>query len=333
MRNRTTGFGWQPIPMLCKLLLIFMLTSLTGCRAALPSLPAQPGSAEPGTAQELPFTPTANIIQLTNTPAPTAAPAFTPTSTFTPTPASSPTLSPTATPEAGVFFSIGQSVQGRELEMVRFGDGPVNRMIVAGIHGGYEWNTVDLAHELIEMLRQNPQMIPAGITLYILPSFNPDGYAAEFGASGRLNANGVDLNRNWDAYWSPTWSGVACWNRLPVTAGEFPFSEPETQALSAFLLAHPVDALISYHSAALGIFSGGKTDDPASQHLARTLSAVSGYAYPPIDYGCEYTGQFIDWAILQGSAAVTIELTNHTDTDYAINLRVLEAFLNWSYPP
>jgi hypothetical protein len=91
--------------------------------------------------------------------------------------------------------------------------------------------------------------------------------------------------------------------------------------------------LISYHSAALGIFSGGKTDDPASQNLARTLSSVSGYPYPPIDYGCEYTGQFIDWVILQGGAAVTIELTNHTDTDYWINLQVLKAFLNWDYAP
>jgi predicted deacylase len=321
MQNRTAGYGWQRMPPLCKLLLVFVLASLTGCQAAIPSLPAQIGSVEPGTVQELSFTPTASTLPLTNTPAPTAAPSSTPTSTFTPTPVE------------GVFFSIGQSVQGRELEMVRFGSGPIRRMIVAGIHGGYEWNTTDLAYQLIDYLRQNPQAVPQEITLYILPSINPDGYARELGAAGRANANGVDLNRNWDAFWSESWSGVACWNLLPVSAGEFPFSEPETQALSAFLLEHPVDALISYHSAALGIFSGGKTDDPASQHLARALSAVSGYAYPPIDYGCEYTGQFIDWAILQGAAAVTIELTNHTDTDYGINLRVLQAFLSWSYTP
>lgn len=288
---------------------------LSGCLAGLP------GQSEPPASETLPATPLPPALTAT----PTWVPAIeaTPILTLTPAP------SPTATPEAGVFFSIGKSVQGRELEVVRFGDGPVRRMIMAGIHGGYEWNTTDLAYELIAYLHQNPQAVPAEITLYILPSANPDGYAAGFGAAGRANANGVDLNRNWDAFWSPTWSGVACWKQLPITGGEYPFSEPETQALSAFLLAHPLDALISYHSAAMGIFSGGQTVDPASQSLARALSAVSGYPYPALDYGCEYTGQLIDWVILQGGAAVTIELTNHTDTDYEINLRVLEVFLQW----
>jgi hypothetical protein len=40
---------------------------------------------------------------------------------------------------------IGYSVEGRPLEVYTFGDGEHERMLVAGIHGGDEWNTVTLA--------------------------------------------------------------------------------------------------------------------------------------------------------------------------------------------
>jgi hypothetical protein len=57
-------------------------------------------------------------------------------------------------------------------------------MIIAGIHGGYEWNTVHLANELIELLNEEPERIPADKTLYILPQFESDGYAKDFGPDG-----------------------------------------------------------------------------------------------------------------------------------------------------
>jgi len=55
-------------------------------------------------------------------------------------------------------------------------------------------------------------------------------------------------------------------------------------------------ALISYHSAALGIFPGGKPDFPPSIRLAKAVSLVSDYPYPPINTGCDYTGNLTDWA-------------------------------------
>jgi hypothetical protein len=88
--------------------------------------------------------------------------------------------------------------------------------------------------------------------------------------------------------------------------------------------------LINYHSAALGIFPGGQPPDEASISLAEAVAAVSDYPYPPVETGCVYTGQLIDWASDQGIAAIDIELTNHQDTDLWMNLRVLEAFLSWS---
>ena len=43
----------------------------------------------------------------------------------------------------------------------------------------------------------------------------------------------------------------------PTHGGAYANSEPETQALANFLSEHRIDALINYHSAALGIFPAG----------------------------------------------------------------------------
>ena len=240
---------------------------------------------------------------------------------------------PTST-ETQIPFSlgpivIGHSVEGHPLEVYQFGSGPIKRMIVAGIHGGYEWNTIALADQLITILPGRPDLIPQDVTLFILRSLNPDGDHRAHGIYGRTNENEVDLNRNWPAYWQAEWPRQGCWNLLPTTAGPSPASEPETQALMQFLLSQHVVALINYHSAALGIFPGGQPPDPASRSLAETIAAVSDYPYPPVDTGCQYTGQLIDWASLNGIAAIDIELSTHSSTDLRQNLRILTAFLNW----
>jgi predicted deacylase len=202
-------------------------------------------------------------------------------------------------------------------------------MIVAGVHGGYEWNTIALADELIEYLTAHPDAIPLNTRLYILRSLNPDGEMRSHSFDGRANDNGVDINRNFPAYWQATWPREGCWDHGSISAGEFSASEPETAALINFIETHPIDALLSLHSAALGIFPGGRPPDSASIDLAQTIAAASPYPYPPIDLGCLMTGQMADWASLNGIAAVDVELSNHTETDFDINLAILSAFLNW----
>jgi predicted deacylase len=211
----------------------------------------------------------------------------------------------------------------------RFGDGEAGRMLIAGIHGGSEWNTIALADELIAHLHEHIEIIPPGMSLFILRSLNPDGEARARGPDGRVNANGVDLNRNWPVGWRPNWPRQGCWSQRPTTAGSYPASEPETQALMRFLLSHEIDALINYHSAALGIFPSGEPHDPRSIHLAQAIAAVSPYPYPPIDTGCHFSGTLVDWALQQGIVGVDLELRNHQDTDFEINLRVLSVLLAW----
>jgi predicted deacylase len=204
-------------------------------------------------------------------------------------------------------------------------------MIVAGIHGGNEYNTIQLADQLISHLNAHPETIPSNVRLYILRSLNPDGEARAKNMYGRANDHGVDLNHNFPINWQKDWDRDGCWRYLHLNGGISPASEPETRALMDFLLAHKVDALISYHSAALGIFPGGEPPDPASVSLAEAVAEVSHYPYPAIDTGCEFTGSLPDWAVSRGIAALDVELTNHQDTDFKQNLAILSVFLNWEH--
>lgn len=224
---------------------------------------------------------------------------------------------------------IGYSVSGRPIEIYRFGNGQTGRLIVAGIHGGNEWNTIKLAYQLIDYVKENPDVIPQDVTLYILPNLNPDGEARAHGVDGRVNDNGVDLNRNWPYKWVRDYDRSSCWHYRPTTAGDYPASEPETSALLVFIVTHPeIDALISYHAAALGIFAGGVPDYLPSIRLAKSMAKVSTYQYPPKDVGCIYTGNLTDWASsTQEIASVDIELHNFRHTDFDENLKILNVFL------
>jgi hypothetical protein len=206
-------------------------------------------------------------------------------------------------------------------------------MILAGIHGGYEWNTVELAYELIYHIQDNTDLIPENVTLFILPNLNPDGYFTSRGYEGRANANNVDLNRNWDAYWEADWPSSGCWDYLPITAGPSPHSEFEVHHLAYFIFQNGLDAVISYHSAGLGIFPGGQPSTPNSLRLAEALAAISPYPYPPERSNCKPTGHFVDWASLYGIAAVDVELSTHYNLDWEINLAILEVLLNWQPAP
>ena len=266
---------------------------------------------------------------LTLTPSPTLPPTETPALTETPTPTRTLTKTATPIPFSEGPITIGKSVNGLPLEVYRFGKGPTERLIVAGMHGGNEYNTVQLAEQLMEYLSKHPEIVPPDVTLYILHDLNPDGVARALNYLGRANANRVDLNRNWPDGWKSDWNRSGCWTTTYVTGGSKPASEPETQALMTFIKSHQFSALINYHSAALGIFAGGVPPTEASKRFAKALAAVSTYKYPPVNTGCEYTGGMVDWTADQGIASVDIELTNHADTDFDMNMRVLSVLLNW----
>jgi len=273
---------------------------------------------------------------LPRVPRPTLTPA--PTSYYLPTVTPNPRateIEDYSTPTPFVFTLgpapalIGYSVLGRPIQVYTFGQGESQYLIVAGIHGGYEGNTVDLANELIVYITQHPEVIPSGSMLYIIPDLNPDAVARGRNVDARVNANGVDLNRNFPTRnWVADWDHSNCWNERPTTGGAYGGSEPETKAVMNFILSHHIQAMISYHSAALGVFPGGVPWEPDSKDLARRLSKATGYPYPPIEIGCVYTGTLADWAVEHGiGASVDMELANHRDSDFDRNLKALKVLV------
>jgi len=255
--------------------------------------------------------------------------------TLTPNPYYTPPAFETSTPfilaDGQIPGVAGLSNAGRPIDVFTFGEGGRQYLIVAGIHGGSEWNTIELADQLISYINEHPSTIPSDVTLYIIRNMNPDGEARAHGVDGRVNNNGVDLNRNFPTKnWVADWKRDGCWVFRPTTGGAYGGSEPETRAVMNFISQHKIQALISYHSAALGVFPGGVPWEEDSKRLAKTLAAETKYPYPPVDTGCEYTGTLADWAVENGvGAAVDMELTNHQDTDFDKNLKAVQAFLTF----
>jgi protein MpaA len=256
-------------------------------------------------------------------------PTLTPNPRYTPPVFESPT--PFVLAEGMRPSVIGFSLAGRPIEVYKFGAGQKEYLVVAGIHGGYEGNTIALANELIMHIDEHPDAIPDDVTLYIIRNMNPDGEARDDGVEGRVNNNGVDLNRNFPSEnWTREWDRDGCWNYRPTTGGLYGGSEPETRSVMSFIRSRKIQALVSYHSAALGVFPGGDPWEADSIRLARALAHATGYPYPPIDTGCEYTGTLADWAVENGvGAAVDMELRNHKDTDLPENLKALKVLLNF----
>jgi len=256
--------------------------------------------------------------------------------TVTPTPTNTPT--PTPLPPFEETFTYGYSIEGRPLQAYRLGTGESARFIIGAIHGGYEWNTVEVVSKTLEYFRENPNELPSNITLYLIPCANPDGYVAGRDAIvGRMNANGVDLNRNWAYQWQP----MATHGTRPVNAGTAAFSEPETAILRDLLLedplfGRPADAVIFYHSAMGVVFSGAERSRSATFELTEAISAATGYRHQTEGVpGQITTGDAIDWLSTVGIAGTEIELmtrANISEEEWQRNLRGIQVFLAWQIP-
>lgn len=245
----------------------------------------------------------------------------------TPTPPPA-TLFSNPTPSFSDYpFALGPSVKGRNIVGYAFPitDSPCGLVLVNGIHGD-EVNAWPVLRALMADLQSQTLTQPSNLSVYVIESLNPDGAATP----QRLNANRIDLNRNWDTYdWRPGIE-LSASDYLPAGGGPQPFSEPETQALRNLLLAlkdtHSENLTVIYFHAAVppngyvgpGSHRVGGQDlaDSASRELGQLFAAASGYDYANQwvgDYAV--TGDASTWAVAQGLRSLTIELP----TRYELN--------------
>jgi predicted deacylase len=220
---------------------------------------------------------------------------------------------------------IGHSAEGNPLTVQRFGSGERVLLLIGGIHGGWEANTVTLMEELMDHFRSTPQDVLPGLTIMIIPVANPDGLAYGRIARGRFNGDDVDLNRNG----SSERSRDAFWRQDRVNPGVTSFSEPESVALANFLLQVRPSAALFYHSAANGVFAGNCGGDHGSAAMAAVLGKAAGYGYDAPFTAYPVTGVASNWADGQGIPSADVELQTSTDSEYDRNLRGIMALQAW----
>jgi hypothetical protein len=222
----------------------------------------------------------------------------------------------------GQRILVGESWEGRSIWAWQFGQGPHTIILVGGIHGGYEGNTVRLVEQIVNHFLDHPDDVLPGVRLALIPVANPDGYAQGDGLDGRFNARGVDLNRNWGCDWSDT----AVLRDIEIDPGPSPFSEPEAQALRDFFIAEEPSAVVFYHSMLGGVIMGDCGDaHPAAIWLGDLLEEATGYPHLDEFTPYEVTGDASNWLARQGIPAATIELYTRTETELDENLAGVHA--------
>ncbi len=220
-----------------------------------------------------------------------AGPAPVPEAEPLPRPSPPPAAPSAAGPERVV---LGRSVEGRPLVLYRFtrwGGGP---LVIGGIHGN-EPTSAEVAERLVARLARSPDGRDEA-PVAVLPRANPDGLAR----GTRVNARGVDLNRNFaSANWRPRQVGH------PRFGGPRPESEPETRAILRAIGMTAPARIVSIHS-----IGGGREcnnfDGPA-EYLARAMSAENGYPVVASLGACR--GSLGNWAGVDREVPiVTLEL-------------------------
>lgn len=210
--------------------------------------------------------------------------------------------------------SAGKSVENRELYTIRLGNGTHQRFINA-THHGMEWITCALlirfCKEFSDCFRNHKpfagydaEQLWHNTTLTLLPMVNPDGVqkcVKNPGLFWQANANGVDLNHNYNAGWQECKKAE---RKEGITApgptrygGNSPESEPETKALVALSRKEQFDLSVSYHTQGEEIYyQYGFLLPPRSEQIAQAFSDVSGYrlSSPP---AVASHGGYKDWFI------------------------------------
>jgi hypothetical protein len=219
---------------------------------------------------------------------------------------------------------IGTSVEGTDILAYHFGTGDKEILLIGGVHGSYSPNTTSLASEFISYFEKNEATIPANLTVTIIPNLNPDG-ATKSGATGRFNANNVDLNRNFDC----EWSAKAVWKNEEVSGGTKAFSEPEAIALRDYVEQHDPVAAVVWFSAEGKVYPSACNEklNKASIELANTFASAAKYKEGVEFDSYAITGDMVNWMAKQSIPAISVLLSDYKNTEWQKNEAGVKAVL------
>ncbi|MDD3040451.1 M14 family zinc carboxypeptidase [Bacteroides sp.] len=144
---------------------------------------------------------------------------------------------------------VGNSYQQRPIEAVYMTPPDYTKTILAtfALHGFEDQYNNDgkiltqIAEQVIKQYSEQPELLKFA-RIIILPCVNPDGVylGVSKNGFGRCNAQGIDINRDFDYNWG--------YINIPrFKTGEQPFATPEAQILrNLFLKEHP-DVVLDFH--------------------------------------------------------------------------------------
>ena len=232
-------------------------------------------------------------------------------------------------------FRWGESVLGRPLWGLRWGEGP-RRVFYSAAHHGNEWITATLLLCFAEALCAafaaeggifgvEAAALWEKASIELAPLVNPDGVdlvtaaiedaavvqeaaalsaaypAISFPSGWKANIRGVDLNLQYPANWEEARAiKFAQGYTRPGPrdyVGEAPLSAPESRALYHRTLEFDPERILAWHTQGEVIYwKYLDYEPPGSRELAQRFSAVSGYAYEETPYASGFAG-YKDWFI------------------------------------
>ena len=249
-------------------------------------------------------------------------------------------------PELIKVGSIGKSVEGRDLVLIEFGKGN-KKIFVCGTHHAREYiSTTYLMYAIdrfaymyetgmneteydIKAILDNvtfcivPMVNPDGVNLVqngITAVQNPDAVSAMKITEGRengyrawkANINGVDPNWNYDKDWFKSREKASS----PASTGyngEMPGTEPETQAVSAYVDANMFEAYLSMHTQGKLLYWAEDVTNPTD--LGSLVQRATGFSLIREDTPKKLSGvggSFFDYVFRKyGKATMTVELCNY----------------------
>lgn len=223
--------------------------------------------------------------------------------------------------------SIGETVLGRPIPVVRIGEGAKEVHYNGSFHA-QEWITTPLLMKFIEVYagaisrgeplgQFNPRQLFRDTSLWVVPMVNPDGvelvqrgigpdnpyYETVLRANGgstdfsgwAANIRGVDLNNQFPADWEREADRGEPEPAPRNYSGPSPLSEPEAQAMASFTRAHNFRLVIAFHTQGEEIYWGYEgLEPPESAEIVRVFAEASGYR--PVRYVESWAG-YKDWFI------------------------------------
>lgn len=199
-----------------------------------------------------------------------------------------------------------KSVKGRELfkRDIQPEGAKLRVLVIGGIHGD-ELSSSSVALHWIRLASQDPAQMTPPVHWRFVPALNPDGLLNK--PPRRVNANGVDLNRNFP---TPQWERDArsYWEKRTRKdprryPGLKPLSEPETKYLHDEMQSFKPHLIVSIH-APYGVLDFDGPSVPPSKLGRLYLDQVGIFPGSLGNYG----------GVHKGVPVVTIELPNSMRT-------------------